>query len=75
MVDDVESGEEDLASCTDAEVVLGDWLTGRMGGGARVGSVSGLVGLLPVTGLQTPELLSGHRKTSMGPRELFRVTW
>lgn len=32
-------------------------------------------GLQSVTGLQTPELSSGQRKTSIGPLELFREIW
>ena len=70
-VDDVESGEDDLTSWADARLLWGDWTTGR----ARAGSTSALEGLLPATGLQAPELLSGHRNTSMGPRELLRDTW
>ena len=74
-MDDIESGDDDLTSWADARLLWGDWTTGSMGGGPRAGSASALTGLLPPTGLQGPELLSGHRNTSMGPRELFRDTW
>lgn len=53
---------DDLASCTDEAGCGGLWL-------------DDFAGLHPVTGLHTPELSSGHRKTSMGPLVLFREIW
>ncbi|TNN52566.1 hypothetical protein EYF80_037210 [Liparis tanakae] len=67
-VDDVDAGDEGAASSS-------DWSAGGEGGGTREGSASGLEGLAPVTGLQTPELSSGQRKTSIGPCVLFSDTW
>lgn len=72
-MDDVDAGDANLASA--ADILAGDWSVSWAVGGFKAGSASGFDGLLPVTGLQTPELSSGQRKTSMGPRVLFRDTW
>ena len=74
-VDDEDAGDEKPASGASVEVLSCDWSVCCVGGGTREGSAAGLEGLLPVTGLQTPELSSGQRKTSMAPRVLFRDTW
>lgn len=80
-MDDVDAGDANLASAADVLVCdwsvdwSVDWAVSWAVGGVKAGSASGFDGLLPVTGLQTPELSSGQRKTSMGPRVLFRDTW
>lgn len=74
-MDDVDAGDDNLTSDVAVEVLGCDWSVGCVAGGARVGSALGFAGLLPVTGLHTPELSSGQRKTSMGPRVLFSDTW
>lgn len=74
-MDDVDAGDEEAASSAAAELLPCDWSAGGVGGGTREGSASGLEGLAPVTGLQTPELSSGQRKTSIGPCVLFSDTW
>ena len=74
-VDDVDAGDDKPTSRAAADVLACDGSMGCEGGGTREGSESGLEGLLPVTGLQTPELSSGQRKTSICPRVLFRDTW
>lgn len=78
-VDDVDTGDDTPNSRAEvAEVLACAWSAADCvvgGGGAREGSALGLEGLLPVTGLHTPELSSGQRKTSMGPRVLFSDTW
>ena len=74
-VDDVDAGDDKPTSGAVVEVLACDWSVGCVGGGAREGSAWGFEGLLPITGLQTPELSSGQRKTSMGPRVLFSDTW
>lgn len=72
-VDAGDAGDNKVSSCAAVEFLACDWSVGRAGGGTSNGS--GLEGLPPVTGLQTPELSSGQRKTSMGPRVLFSDTW
>lgn len=81
-VDDVDAGEDTLGSRAGVDAVVAatdvldcDSPVGCAGGGARDGSEGGFEGLLPVTGLQTPELSSGQRKTSMGPLVLLSDTW
>lgn len=68
-MDDVDAGDASLGS--------GEGKVAGAGarGGVEGGSTSGLDGLAPMTGLQTPEMSSGQRKTSMAPRVLFRDTW
>lgn len=74
-VDDVDAGDDKTTSGAVVQVLGCDWSVGCVGGGAKEGSAVGFEGLLPVTGLQTPELSSGQRKTSIGPRVLFSDTW
>lgn len=74
-VDDVDTGDDKPTSRAVVDVLACDWSVGCAGGGAWVWSALGFVGLLPVTGLQTPELSSGQRKTSIAPRVLFSDTW
>lgn len=74
-VDDVDAGDDKPTSTAVVDVLACDWSAGRVGGVTSEGSALGFEGLLPVTGLQTPELSSGHRKTSIGPRVLFSDTW
>lgn len=74
-VDDVDAGEDKPTSRAVVLLLCCDWSAGCVGGGTRGGSALGLEGLPPVTGLQTPELSSGQRKTSIGPRVLFSDTW
>lgn len=74
-VDDVDAGDDKPTSTVDFGVREGCWSVGRGGDETREGSALGFAGLLPVTGLHTPELSSGNRKTSIGPRVLFRDTW
>lgn len=78
-MDDVDAGDDKLTSTAfvdvDVDVLACDWSVGCVVGGTREGSALSFDGLLPVTGLQTPELSSGQRKTSIGPRVLFRDTW
>lgn len=71
-VDDVDAGEDELASKVAVDPLAFDWSVGCAIGGTREGSVLVLVGLLPLTGLQAPELSSGQRKTSIGPCVLFK---
>lgn len=68
-VDDVDAEDDELSSNVAVELLAFDWSVGCSG--TREGSAD-LAGLLPVTGLQAPELSSGQRKTSMGPCVLFR---
>lgn len=68
-VDDVDAEDDELSSNVAIELLAFDWSVGCSG--TREGSAD-LAGLLPVTGLQAPELSSGQRKTSMGPCVLFR---
>lgn len=72
-VDDVDAGDASLGSSLGS----GEGSVGGAGagGGVEAGSASALDGLTPVMGLQTPELSSGQRKTSIAPRVLFRDTW
>lgn len=74
-VDDVDAGDDKPTSRAVADVRVCVWSVGCVGGGTRGASALGFEGLLPVTGLQTPELSSGQRKTSIGPRVLFSDTW
>lgn len=74
-MEDVDTGEDNPASGGAGEVLAGDCSVGCVGDGARGGSAVGFEGLPPVMGLQTPELSSGHRKTSIGPRVLLSDTW
>lgn len=71
-MDDTDTGDAKFSSKTVADIWDCDWSPGCVGGGTREESELGLDGLLPLTGLQTPELSSGQRKTSIGPRVLFR---
>ena len=74
-VDDVDAGDDKPTSGAVVDILACDWSAVCAGGWTREGSALGFEGLLPVTGLQTPELSSGQRKTSIGPRVLFRDTW
>lgn len=74
-VEVVDTGDDKPTSGAVVHVLGCDWSVGCVGGRTGEESVLGFEGLLPVTGLQTPELSSGHRKTSMGPRVLFSDTW
>ena len=77
-MDDVDAGDDKPTSRGAVDVLACDWSAGCVGcagGGAGEGAALGFEGLLPVTGLQTPELSSGQRKTSIGPRVLFSDTW
>lgn len=68
-MDDVDAGDDELSSKVAVDPLAFDWSAACSG--TREGSVA-LAGLLPVTGLQAPELSSGQRKTSMAPCVLFR---
>lgn len=74
-VDDVDAGDDKPTSRADVDVLACNWSAGSVEGGTAEGSTLGFVGLFPVTGLQTPELSSGQRKTSIGPRVLVSDTW
>lgn len=74
-VDDVDAGDDKPTSRAAVDVLACDCSAGCAGGGTMGGSALGFEGLLPVTGLQTLELSSGQRKTSIGPRVLFSDTW
>lgn len=74
-MDDVDAGDDKPTSRAVVDVLACDRSVGCVGGGTGEVSALGLEGLLPVTGLQTPELSSGQRKTSIGPRVLFSDTW
>lgn len=68
-VDDVDTGDASLGSGEGVVAVA------RARGGVETGWTSTFDGLAPVTGLQTPAMSSGQRKTSMAPRVLFKETW
>lgn len=75
-VDDEDAGDWIFPSVSLFDVRAGGGSAGGVAGGARVGSAFwSLDGLLPVMGLQTLELSSGQRKTSIGPCVLFKETW
>lgn len=74
-VEDVDTGDDAAASRVAVEVLVCDCSAGLVGVGTSGGSVVGFEGLPSVMGLQTPELSSGHRKTSTGPRVLLSDTW
>lgn len=63
----MDAGDDELASKAAVDRSVGCAI-----GGTKEGSVLVLVGLVPVTGLQAPELSSGQRKTSIGPCVLFK---
>lgn len=74
-VDDVDVGDDTATSWAEVHVLGCGCSTVCAEGGTWVGSMFAFEGLLPVTGLHTPELSSGQRKTSMGPLVLFSDTW
>lgn len=74
-MDDVDAGDDKLTSRGGVDFLACDWSVGCVVGRTRERSPLGFDGLLPVTGLQIPELSSGQRKTSIGPRVLVRDTW
>lgn len=71
-MDDVDAGDEELACKAAADPPAFDWSAGCATVGTGEGSALVLAGLLPLTGLQAPELSSGQRKTSIGPCVLFK---
>lgn len=68
----MDAGDEELARKVAADPLAFDWSVGCAMGGTREGSAPVLAGLLPLTGLQAPELSSGQRKTSIGPCVLLK---
>lgn len=74
-VEDVDAGDDKPTSEAAVQVLACEWSAGVAEGRTMEESALGLEGLLPVTGLQMPELSSGQRKTSMGPLVLFSDTW
>lgn len=74
-VDDVDAGDDATSSLAGVHVLDRSCSAVSEGDGTKEGSSLLLEGLLPVTGLHTPELSSGQRKTSIGPCVLFSDTW